>query len=89
MTHETGHFLGLAHSHQPDATMYPVYQQGTTMIRNLSDDDIAGICAVYPPGDIPSDCDPTPHHGFSALCAAAGAAGATRHDPLHGAEVDQ
>jgi Matrixin len=69
VTHETGHFLGLAHSPDADATMFADYQGGI-MLRDLSDDDIAGICAIYPPGDIPSDCDPTPRHGFSAICGA-------------------
>ena len=70
VTHETGHFLGLAHSPNIDATMYPSYIPQTTKLRDLSPDDVAGICAIYPPGDaIPSDCDPTPRHGFSTRCA--------------------
>jgi hypothetical protein len=75
VTHESGHFLGMAHSHDPSATMWPDYQQGTTNLRNLSADDIAGICAIYPPGDAISNCDPTPRHGFSACCAADQASG--------------
>jgi MYXO-CTERM domain-containing protein len=39
--------------------------------RSLTDDDRAGICAVYPPGEIRAACDATPRHGFSPLCAAA------------------
>ncbi|APR77112.1 Hypothetical protein A7982_02459 [Minicystis rosea] len=70
VTHEAGHFLGLAHSVDATATMYPDYMQHTINLRNLSADDIAGICTIYPPGNIPSDCDITPRHGFSALCAA-------------------
>jgi hypothetical protein len=70
ITHEVGHFLGLAHSADPEATMTPTYSPGSTTLRSLSADDIAGICAVYPPGaPIPSTCDPTPRHGFSSLCA--------------------
>jgi hypothetical protein len=46
------------------------YKPGTLELRELSDDDIAGICAIYPPGDpIPDSCDSTPRHGFSARCA--------------------
>ena len=68
-THETGHFLGLAHSQSQDATMYPDYKPGDLGLRSLSDDDIAGICAIYPAGDpIPAACDSTPRHGFSSLC---------------------
>jgi hypothetical protein len=69
-THEVGHFLGLAHSSDPTATMNAMYMPGSTDLRNLSDDDRAGICAVYPPGGpISSACDSTPRHGFSELCA--------------------
>ncbi len=57
VTHESGHFLGMAHSHDMSAVMYPVYNQGTTSLRHLTADDIVG-------------CDPTPRHGFSPLCAA-------------------
>jgi hypothetical protein len=74
VTHETGHFLGLAHSHDVHATMFPDYIEHTTNLRNLSPDDIAGICAIYPPGQLADDCDITPRHGFSPLCAAEQAA---------------
>jgi hypothetical protein len=71
-THESGHFLGLAHSPVADATMYPDYKPGSTSLRSLTDDDRAAICVAYPPGAaIPSDCDPTPRHGFSSTCAGA------------------
>jgi hypothetical protein len=51
--------------------MYPVYNEHSTLLRKLSPDDIAGICAIYPPGPaIPASCDDTPRHGFSVLCAA-------------------
>src|SRR5262249_40502589 len=73
VTHESGHFLGLAHSHDQTATMWPVYNEHTTNLRNISPDDVAGICAIYPPGSIET-CDPTPRHGFSTECASAGAA---------------
>ncbi len=70
VTHESGHFLGMAHSHDPNATMWPDYLPGTISLRHLSPDDVAGICAVYPPAGAVTDCDPTPRHGFSPLCAA-------------------
>lgn len=71
MAHEAGHFLGLAHSVTFDATMYADYKQGDKSLRDLTADDIAGMCAIYPPGAaIPPTCDPTPRHGFSVDCAA-------------------
>ncbi|AUX43780.1 hypothetical protein SOCE26_052350 [Sorangium cellulosum] len=69
-THEAGHFLGLSHSADRHATMFADYEPGSVELRDLEDDDVAAICAVYPPGAPFKACDPTPRHGFSALCAA-------------------
>jgi hypothetical protein len=41
--HEAGHALGLAHSTDPEAVMYPYYKVATGLTR----DDIAGIQALY------------------------------------------
>jgi len=41
--HEAGHALGLGHSDSPGSVMYPYYRQVT----GLSDDDIAGVRALY------------------------------------------
>ncbi|AWV90486.1 matrixin family metalloprotease [Bradymonas sediminis] len=46
-THEIGHNLGLDHSNHSDATMFYAYSGGTSA-RTLSDDDVAGVCALYP-----------------------------------------
>jgi hypothetical protein len=46
LTHEAGHFLGLAHATTTDAIMYYDYQYTPTA---LHADDIDGICAIYPP----------------------------------------
>jgi hypothetical protein len=49
LVHEIGHVLGLAHEpSEPDATMFPTYQGWTQA--SLAEDDIAGICALYPGG---------------------------------------
>ena len=70
-THETGHFLGLAHSHSTDATMYTDYKQGSVSLRDLTEDDTSAICVTYPPDKPASaDCDDTPRHGFSPKCGA-------------------
>ena len=74
-THEAGHFLGLSHSNEDgdpeDApTMTRGYDVGKIYLRTLEPDDIAGICAAYPPGEIlPADCDATPRHGFASECS--------------------
>ena len=69
LTHEVGHFLGMAHSQTEEATMYALYVAGTTELRTLEPDDVAGICALYPPGDAPKQtCNPLPKHGFSPYC---------------------
>ncbi|WP_394850120.1 matrixin family metalloprotease [Pendulispora brunnea] len=47
ITHEAGHFLGLAHSGDPEATMYAHYTPGSTKMRDLSTDDENGICSIY------------------------------------------
>jgi Matrixin len=54
LTHEAGHFFGLAHATSTVPIMYAQYQPGHTQ---LTPDDIDGMCAVYPPisGD-PSGC---------------------------------
>jgi len=49
-THEFGHFLGLSHSDHEEATMSCDAKASDTNKRTLEPDDIAGICASYPPG---------------------------------------
>jgi MYXO-CTERM domain-containing protein len=66
VTHEAGHFLGLAHSKVAEATMAPNYPG--TSIRSLAPDDEKGICAVYPPGASPVCGAPEPIYGFSKYC---------------------
>lgn len=46
--HEAGHILGLAHTSVNGATMFPTYDPGSVAQRTQKDDDIDGICAIYP-----------------------------------------
>jgi hypothetical protein len=79
VTHETGHFLGLAHSGDNRATMFANYTPGATAMRNLTADDVAGVCSVYRPDGTRTvlngkvtpgpQCDPTPRRGFTTACA--------------------
>lgn len=82
VTHEAGHFLGLAHATETAATMYAHYTPGSDYMRELTADDVAGICSIYSPDGLrhvataasPTGtlaevaCDPTPRHGFSGEC---------------------
>lgn len=70
MTHELGHLLGLAHSDDANATMNPAYEQGSVDFRSLDKDDVAGICAVYPPARV-ATCDPLPRGGLATTCSEA------------------
>jgi hypothetical protein len=74
LTHEAGHFFGLAHSADTTAVMYAFYHPGST---TLEPDDIAGICAIYDPngsrntaqGAFASTlCQPQPPLGFEDAC---------------------
>jgi len=72
LTHEGGHFLGLAHSSDQTATMKAVYNPAVDgdMFRSLARDDIAAICATYPPDRKPATTSCENRHGFSSECAA-------------------
>jgi hypothetical protein len=51
LSHEVGHYLGLAHSNVPGTLMQEFYSSV-----GLTDDDVAGICAIYPPSAFPLSC---------------------------------
>ncbi len=67
VTHESGHFLGLAHTRDAGATMFASYKPGDTSLRSLEVDDVTGICTVYPPTRS-APCSPEPRHRFSPTC---------------------
>jgi hypothetical protein len=92
LTHEAGHFLGLAHSPDKDAVMYALYQPGST---TLTSDDISGICSIYLPGGdrvtnqddngafsakqvAAGACNPAPLGGFGSQCGPVGAVETTK-----------
>jgi hypothetical protein len=68
VTHESGHFLGLAHSPVQDATMFANYSPSSITIRDLATDDQKGICTAYPPSTAPACGPPEPIYGFSRYC---------------------
>lgn len=68
LTHEIGHFIGLDHSADLDATMNANYDEGDTSLRTLEPDDVAAICAAYDPTR-PATCSPTPRNGLGDTCA--------------------
>lgn len=69
VTHEVGHFIGLDHSPDLDATMYAGYEEGSINPRSLELDDVAAACAAYPPDRVAS-CEPEPKGGFRSECKA-------------------
>jgi len=49
LVHEVGHFIGFDHEFQiQEATMYPSALFGEIYKRDLHQDDLNGLCAVYP-----------------------------------------
>jgi hypothetical protein len=70
LTHELGHALGLAHSLDVLSSMVAGYETGSVALRSLGNDDVAGVCALYPPSREPESTSCEPRHGFSELCAA-------------------
>ena len=68
LTHEVGHFLGLSHSRERNATMLPGYSPGDDSLRSLELDDEVGICDALNPDRRPTNHSCEPRHGFSSDC---------------------
>jgi MYXO-CTERM domain-containing protein len=58
LTHEMGHFSGLCHVAIPDATMFASADPCEIKKRTLAQDDINGICFLYPRGQPARTCSP-------------------------------
>lgn len=75
LTHELGHFFGLDHSDESSATMFATYATSPAAAldaRTLSQDDIAGVCALYT--DVPVHKVPGTGGGDEGCSASGGAA---------------
>jgi len=76
VTHEAGHTLGLDHSAVPAATMFAFAPGGQVSKRTLHDDDIQGICTIYPKGGPTSTSPGVPAPGSTETggCGSSGTA---------------
>ena len=69
LTHEIGHFIGIGHSDDEQATMFGILDSRQSVERRtLAADDIEAVCTIYPPGDLDASCDATPVGGLLLNC---------------------
>ncbi len=74
VTHEVGHVTGLADLYDvasEESTMYWSAAPGETKKRTLSDDDIQGLCSIYPKGAETVVCKTPAYRVVGAGCGAA------------------
>ncbi len=83
LTHELGHFLGLAHSQVNGAVMSTGYQSLPYSPNLITADDAAAICAAYPPGPKLS-CGAPPAPAYDSCAIPLG-----QHPPCKLASVTQ
>jgi uncharacterized protein (TIGR03382 family) len=72
LTHEIGHIVGLDHSSVANATMFSSAPLGETAKRDLHDDDIEGLCAIYPRGKPTWTCVAQDSGGQGCSCGPGG-----------------
>lgn len=69
LTHEAGHYFGLAHSAAASSTMFASSPPGEVGKRILEADDIEGFCNAYPPATFDgAACIDTPRGGATLSC---------------------
>ncbi len=68
LTHEVGHFLGLSHTLSPKRPCWPAYHTGSVANRALEQDDVDGVCSIYPPDRKANSASCEPRHGFASEC---------------------
>lgn len=79
-THEIGHFLGLDHVDDPDATMFASARVGETAKRALSEDEERAVCEIYPAGEATWVCNTSSGRrpvGSSEGCSCGGSGAAS------------
>ncbi len=88
LTHEVGHYIGLAHSAVDGSIMAPSYCQSsdrcngsTDQARALADDDITAVCALYPPAGIAGVSYQDPPTSSCALSASSKLGGREPRSP--------
>lgn len=68
ITHELGHVLGIGHTQDETALMFPSLPTQEAR-HDLGDDDRAAICEVYSPDRRTTKCTAVPRGGFTADCS--------------------
>jgi hypothetical protein len=87
VTHEAGHFLGLAHSDEPDSTMWCDAAPGDVDKRDLDVDDVAGLCAIYGPNAQPDPDAPSPDESNRRTSSCSAGPGGAARGPAGGGLV--